>query len=153
MLEIGLGDSNVCLFHAGYSWGFDGELKRGVRRRYLPEPNPQRVELPRNAKLRDIYEKVKQLYFNEVEPDIESMCLCDSSGLLIPISDVDSWTLASFYSKNNLQPSRCKLYVTVRENVSMPEEIVQMFIVVIILCYRCRQMLMRTIILLLSLVI
>ena len=98
---------------------YDNELKRGVRRRYLPEPNPQKVELPRHAKLTDVFEKAKYLYFNEVETDTKSMCLCDSSGVLIPVN-ADSWTLASFYQKNNLQPSRYKLYVTVtNESVSV----------------------------------
>jgi hypothetical protein len=95
---------------------YDNELKRGVRKRYLPEPNPQRVELPRDATLKDVFEKAKQLYFNEIEPDIDSMCLADSSGLLIPVPDADSWALATFYHKNNLQPSR---YVTFRKSVSM----------------------------------
>jgi hypothetical protein len=93
---------------------YDNELKRGVRKRYLPEPNPQRVELPRDATLKDVFEKAKQLYFNEIEPDIDSMCLADSSGLLIPVPDADSWALATFYHKNNLQPSR---YVTFRKSV------------------------------------
>ena len=97
---------------------YDNELKRGVRRRYLPEPNPQKVELPKYAKLTDVFEKAKELFFHEVEVDIESMCLTDSSGVLIPV-DADSWTLTSFYQKNNLQPSRYKLYVTVKENVSL----------------------------------
>ena len=98
---------------------YDTELMRGIRKRYLPEPNPQRVELPRNATLRDVFNKAKQLYFSEIETNIESMCLADSGGILIPIDDKDSWLLSFFYQKNHLQPSRYKLYVAVKEEVSL----------------------------------
>jgi hypothetical protein len=34
-----------------------------------------------------VFEKVKQLFFEEVEVDAESMCLADSGGVLIPVED------------------------------------------------------------------
>ena len=95
---------------------YDTELMRGICKRYLPEPNLQRVELPRNATLRDVFNKAKQLYFSEIETNIESMCL---GGILMPIDDKDSWLLSSFYQKNHLQPSRYKLYVAVKEEVCL----------------------------------
>lgn len=95
---------------------YDGELNRGVRK-YLPEPNPQKVELDRDASLTAVFEKAKTLYFNEVEADTESMCLADSGGVLIPVTDKSNWCLSSFYQKNRLQPSRYKLYVVVGHEV------------------------------------
>ena len=96
---------------------YDKELNRGIRKKYLPEPNPQRVELARNATLSDVFQKAKELYFSEVETNTDSMSLADSGGILIPI-DKDSWSLSLFYQKNHLQPSRYKLYVAVKEEVS-----------------------------------
>ena len=66
---------------------YDNELKRGVRKRYLPEPNPQKVELARDATLLDDFKKAKELYFSEVETDINSLCLADSGGVLIPVKN------------------------------------------------------------------
>ena len=94
---------------------YDDDLERGVRKKYLNEPNPQKVELARNATLADVFQKAKQLYFSEIDVDVDSMCLADSAGILIPIQDKESWSLSSFYQKNRLQPSRYKLYVAVYE--------------------------------------
>ena len=73
---------------------YDNELKLGVRRQYLPELNPQKAELPKYAKLTDVFEKAKELFFHEVEVDLQSMCLTDSSGVLIPV-DADGHSLLS----------------------------------------------------------
>lgn len=96
---------------------YDEELNRGVRKKYLPEPNPQKVELARDASLTAVFEKAKQLFFEEVEVNAESMCLADSGGVLIPVEDKANWSLSSFYQKNRLQPSRYKLYVVVGQEV------------------------------------
>ena len=42
---------------------YDDDLERGVRKKYLNEPYPQKVELARNATLADVFQKAKQLYF------------------------------------------------------------------------------------------
>ena len=97
---------------------YDNELKRGIRKKYLPEPNPQKIELARNATLIDVFKKAKELYFNEADVSTDCMSLVDSGGVLIPVQDKDSWVLSSFYHKNHLQPSRYKLYVAVKEEVS-----------------------------------
>lgn len=90
---------------------YDAYLNRGVRKKYLPEPNPQKVEFPRDASLKVVFEKAKDLYFQDMEVDPKSLCLADSGGVLIPVKDQASWCLSHFYSKNSLQPSRYKLYV------------------------------------------
>ena len=83
---------------------YDSKLKKGVRKRYLAEPNPQKVELPRNATLSDVFCKAKYLFFDEVDPevDINSFCLADSAGILIPIEDKDSWSISSLLSKESI---------------------------------------------------
>lgn len=98
---------------------YDKEQKQGVHKRYLPEPNPQNVELARDATLLDVFRKAKELYFSEVKTDINSLCLANSGGVLIPVQSKDSWSLSSFYQKNRLQLSRYKLYVAVSEEVSL----------------------------------
>ena len=90
---------------------YDSELNRGVRKKYLPEPNPQKVEFPRDASLTSVFEKAIHLFFQDLEVDSEALSLADSGGVLIPVQDRDSWSLSVFYSKNRLQPSRYKLYV------------------------------------------
>ena len=90
---------------------YDHELNRGVRKKFLPEPNPQKIELPINATLTMVFEKAKQLYFEDMEPEIDALSLCDSTGILIPVQDKAMWSLGSFYQKNSLQPSHYKLYV------------------------------------------
>lgn len=81
---------------------YDHELKRGVRKKFLPEPNPQKIELPKSSNLSIVLEKAKQLYFEQMEPKLESLCLCDSAGILTPVQDKSIWSLQSFYSNNGL---------------------------------------------------
>ena len=96
---------------------FDSSLKRGVRKKYLPEPNPRRVELARNSTLNAVFEKAKGLFFEDFDVDIRDMCLADSGGIILSVDDKSSWTLSSFYEKNQLQPSRYKLYVVIGQVV------------------------------------
>ena len=90
---------------------FDRELNRGVRKKYVSEPNPQKVELQRDSTLPAVLEKAKELYFKDMHPQLDALSLCDSSGVLIPVQDDIAWTLGAFYNNNLLQPSRYKLYV------------------------------------------
>ena len=97
---------------------YDVGLNRGIRKKSLPEPNPQKIELPKDSDYHTVVEKAKDLYFSERIPEDEdddegstvTYLLCDSSGIVIPVNET-TWTLGSFYSKNSLQPSRHKLYV------------------------------------------
>ena len=96
---------------------YDPEFNMGIRKKYLPEPNPRKVELPWEASLTTVFEKAKQLYFEELQPEDygDLLSLADSSGILIPIEDMKKWSLESLYQKNSLQPSRYKLYVALTE--------------------------------------
>ena len=44
---------------------YDVNLKRGVRKKSLPEPNPQKIELPKYCTYQITIEKAKELYFSE----------------------------------------------------------------------------------------
>lgn len=82
---------------------------KGVKRDYLPKPNPQKVEMPKNCTFREIVHKAKTLYFGE-DADESKMNLADSSGIMIQV-DKASWNLDQYYKDNNYQPSRHKIYV------------------------------------------
>ena len=94
---------------------FDAKLSRGVRKKYLPEPNPQKVELSGDASLVTVLQKAAAIYFKELDPKDDALSLADSAGVVIPVEDKDHWTLALFYQRNSLQPSRHKLYVVLNE--------------------------------------
>ena len=92
---------------------YDSDLQRAVRKKFLPDPNPQKVELSPDSSLKTVFNKATQLFFSEMDPLPESLSLADSSGILIPVEDKEKWSLGDFYSNNSLQLSRYKLYVTV----------------------------------------
>ena len=41
---------------------FDTILKKGIRKKCLPEPNPQKVSIPRFTTIMMVLEKVRDLY-------------------------------------------------------------------------------------------
>ncbi len=100
---------------------YDQNLSRGVRKKYLPDPNPTKVELAKGTKYTDILKMAKSLFFVEFDPTLDTLSLADSSGVPIQISLPEKWTLGSFYQNNGLQPSRYKLYVVIQvsKNVSI----------------------------------
>ena len=87
---------------------------KGVRKKYLPEPNPTKVELKRDMKYQDLLDLAKRMYFSEFRELTDSLSLADSSGIPISVADETTWTIGSFYSANSLQPSRYKLYVVIK---------------------------------------
>jgi len=95
-------------------------LQRGVRKKYLPDPNPTKIELPKDVKYEDILQMAISLFFEEFEPTKNTLSLADSSGVPIQLSDPDNWTLGSFYQGNGLQPSRYKLYVVLKVRTFFP---------------------------------
>ena len=89
---------------------YDHASGKGCRRRCIPTPNPQKVELPRKSTLDDLYQHAKDLYFGE-EANTNKMSLADSSGILVKIIDEADWVLESYYKDNDFKPSRHKVYV------------------------------------------
>ena len=98
---------------------YDPNLCRGVRKRYLHEPNPTRVEMKRDCSYKDVLEKAVSLFFEAYEPKLDSLSLADSNGMPIHIACPDKWTLGNFYQSNGLQPSRYKLYVVIQVNLHL----------------------------------
>ena len=94
---------------------YDPMLKKGVKKKVLPEPNPTRVELPKLSTLQAVFSKATELYFSDLDDEIDKfiLSLSDSSGIPIHVADSDTWVLIDFYRHNGLQPSRYKLYVTI----------------------------------------
>uniref|UniRef100_A0A1X7TZT8 Uncharacterized protein n=1 Tax=Amphimedon queenslandica TaxID=400682 RepID=A0A1X7TZT8_AMPQE len=82
---------------------------KGIKRHYLPKPNPQMVEIPKNCTFKEFVRKAKTLYFGK-DANESKMNLADSSGILIQV-DKATWNLDQYYKDNNYQPSRHKMYV------------------------------------------
>ena len=91
---------------------YDPEKKRGVRKHFLPEPNPSKVELESTSTLAMVLEQARELYFTEYSVDDKDIMLCDSCGYQIEI-DFSTWTLSTFYQNRHLTPSRFKLYTMI----------------------------------------
>ena len=92
---------------------FDPEKKRGVRKKFLLEPNPCKVELKSTSTLPMILEKAKELFFSEYTVEDDNIMICDSSGFQIEVENPSIWTLGTFYQRNNFSPSRFKLYTMI----------------------------------------
>ena len=92
---------------------YEPEKKRGIRKKFLPEPNPSRVELHSSSTLATILEQARELYFSEYQVGDKDIMLCDSSGYQIEIEDTSTWTLSTFYQNQHLSPSRFKLYTMI----------------------------------------
>ena len=94
---------------------FDPILGREVRKRYLHEPNPTKVEMNKGSSYNDVLRMAVSLFFEVYNPELDSLSLADSTGMPIKVACRENWTLGSFYTKNNgLQPSRYKLYVVIQ---------------------------------------
>ncbi len=93
---------------------YDEKKKKGVRRKFLPEPNPTRVDMPNDSTIFDVFEKAVELYYKEyTNITINDVILADSAGNPIDIEDMSSWKLYDYYSRNKFIPSRYKLYTMV----------------------------------------
>lgn len=92
----------------------DTKQNKGIRRKYLPEPNPTKVELEKDSSLVTVFEKSIELYYKEMpNVSVSDVMLADSAGNIIDIKDQDSWKLGDYYSVNQYTPSRHKLYTVV----------------------------------------
>ena len=48
---------------------YDVNLNRGIHKKSLPEPNPQKIELPKDSNYHTVVEKAKDLYYSERIPE------------------------------------------------------------------------------------
>ena len=92
---------------------YDPDIKKGVKKRVLPEPNPTKVELPKSSSIQAVFDKATELYFKDLGDAVKDtkLSLADSNGIPIHIENYQSWILNEFFQHNGLQPSRYKLYV------------------------------------------
>lgn len=93
---------------------YDPGLKRGVRKRFLPEPNPTKVELSRETTWKELCCRACELFFSELLPNEDDLLLVDSNGVAINVACPQSWILGEYYHSNGFQPSRHKLYVAAK---------------------------------------
>lgn len=93
---------------------YDPILCRGVRKKYLHDPNPTKVELKRESSYEEVLNMAVSLYFEAYDPSLDKLSLADSNGMPIQVASADEWTLGAFYQNNGLQPSRYKLYVVLQ---------------------------------------
>ena len=91
---------------------YDPILGRGVRKRYLHEPNPTKVEMKRDSSYDDVLKMAVSIFFELYNPELDSLSLADSNG--VTVASCDTWTLGTFYQSNGLQPSQHKLYVVLQ---------------------------------------
>ena len=80
---------------------------KGVKRKWLPEPNPKKVEMPRKANLMNVFERAKELYFHE-ECDVHDMQLAaDSSGMMKPGGPLRSILMIITISQVGIKCIKC----------------------------------------------
>ena len=111
---------------------YDPELKKGVRKRCLPEPNRSKVEVEVASTLLDIKQKAKELFFFYYATHPEDLVMVDSSGVPIVVTDPTTWTIGSFLQNHGLQPSRYKMYFMLDLKVSSV-----IYVVCISICCLC----------------
>lgn len=91
---------------------------KGVKKKGLPPPCE--IELPLSASYEDVLKAGKENFFEEDEEvQLKHLTLADSSGTRIKVKDKDKWTIGDFFSRNELKPSRYKLYVMYVPPVSL----------------------------------
>ena len=90
---------------------FDQKQNKGVRRKYLPEPNPARVMLSKDSDITTVLQKAIDYFYKDFSPiSTTDILLADSSGNKIEISNPKEWKLGDYYSRNGFKPSRHKFY-------------------------------------------
>ena len=82
---------------------FDRKQNKGVRRKYLPEPNPARVMLSKDSDITTVLQKAIDYFYKDFSPiSTTDILLADSSGNKIEISNPKEWKLGDYYSRNGL---------------------------------------------------
>ena len=93
---------------------YDPRKNKGVRRKFLPEPNPTKVDMLKDSTIFDVFQKSIELYYKEFsDVKINDVMLADSVGNMIHVDDLSGWKLSDYYSRNQFVPSRRKLYTMI----------------------------------------
>lgn len=81
------------------------DVKKGI-------PPPCEIELPLSASYDAVLQAGKENFLeDDDEVQLQHQTLADSAGTRIKVKNKDVWTIEEFYSRNELKPSRYKLYV------------------------------------------
>ena len=62
---------------------YDVKKGKGIRRKFLPEPNPTQVEFNKNDTLLAVCEKAIDLYYREFDITMSDVFICDPSGVIV----------------------------------------------------------------------
>ena len=88
---------------------FDHTAGKGIKKKWIPQPNPRKVEMARRSSLQDVLKKAKDIYFYD-HCDYSSLRLADTNGIMIEV-ETSGWMLETYYENNDFKPSRHKMYV------------------------------------------
>ncbi|XP_019859118.1 PREDICTED: uncharacterized protein LOC109587313 isoform X1 [Amphimedon queenslandica] len=102
---------------------YDVKKGKGIRRKFLPEPNPTQVEFNKSDTLLAVCEKAIDLYYREFDITMSDVFICDSSGVIVEC-DLQQ-KLFDYYAVNGYVPSRHKLYTLVKLDSKKKVEKVQ----------------------------
>ena len=70
---------------------FDHTAGKGIFLKWIPQPNPRKVEMARTSSLQDVLKKAKDIYFYD-HCDYSSLCLADTNGIMIEV-ETSGWIL------------------------------------------------------------
>lgn len=89
---------------------YDPKKNKGIRKKFLAEPNPTLVEFEKDATLMAVCKKAIDLYYKECDETVtvDDVKLADSAGNILECSLNQS--LFEYYSSHGFIPSRHKLY-------------------------------------------
>ena len=88
---------------------YDEKKGKGIRRKFLPEPNPTTIDFNKDGTLHTICEKAIELFYKEFKSvSTDDIKIADSSGNVISCDF--SQKVSEYYGTNGYLPSRHKLY-------------------------------------------
>ena len=97
---------------------FDSDQQKAVRRRTIPPPSS--ISFAISTTYEDILEIGKNYFFPEfIDCPLDFFCLADSSGILYQIKEKAAWTLSEFIKEIGVSPSKIRLYIVYRPEVSI----------------------------------
>ncbi len=105
---------------------YDSVTGKGVKKRYIGNPNPRKLEMLRRSTMAQLLQKGIDIYFDKWDISLSDVQLADSDGILIELTDLNC-TLDSYFTRNDYKPSKHKIYVMVYEKVCLIS-LVQLYI-------------------------
>ena len=88
---------------------YDCDLKKGIKKKSLPEPNPTKVEVESNSSLLEVQKRAKELYFKKYTTPPEMLLMGDSSGVPILRYNMDYWYIFFRTTVSSPADTKCTL--------------------------------------------